>query len=650
MGYRLSNYQSMCGFESFFFFPSIINIDILTFYFRHNAYLTYPNETEGSTVLELLDGDNVTYKASLIEETVYPDKDESRLQPSPYHAFSKAGEATGPIIFVNYGTKSDFEYLKQKGVEFSGAILLMKMGKAELGLKAKLAGANGAAGIVTFSEHTDGNSQSWPDGPDYPDGAVERGSAVVSAFLPGDLLTPGWSSLANHRVADSSNIASTSTIPIVPASWNDIKPFLESLKGHGHNVNEWSSDKPDISEWWTGDQNSPKARIATYPVVKDRHTVWNVFGKIGGVEQGELAVIIGAKRDSWCYGAVEANTGTAVLLELARIFSTMSASLDWVPLRSIYFASWDASNHNLAGSTEWVEYNIDELRRNGAVYISVDEAVAGKEFHASGHPMLENALHEALQQVNDPKTNTTLLSQWGAKRIEPLNKIGDYLPFQAYAGIASLELGFRGLHYPKNSCFDSYEWIQKFADTSNFDYHRAFTDVMSILIMKLADDPVVPFDVSAYARYLGWFVDDVKRYAESQENYSEGKIDLGPLRAALELFKSSAEKFTSWYIGWRNTVQTGGEPPVFSVHRWSWNAHLINLDKHLLDNNGILFRPWFKHIIFGPQFWHPTEGDFAWSTFPSIRDFIESDSWDHAQEAINRVATILSISANKFPI
>lgn len=605
-------------------------------------------------VLELLDGDKVTYAASLVEDEMYGNGTDATThqQPTAYHAFSKAGSAEGPVIYVNYGSKEDLELLKSKNIDLNGAILLAKMGKVDLGVKAKLAHMYGAVGMVTFSDHPDKTHRSWPEGPSYPEGAIQRGSASIPEIVPGDILTPGWSSISKHRVADPGNVQVLPEIPILPASWRDIKPFLEALKGHGVSVsNDWESDRPEIGEWWSGDQQSPRARMATSPIVKDRNAIWNVFGKIGGVEQGELAIVIGAKRDSWCYGAIESGSGTAVLLELARIFSHMRSKLDWVPLRSIYFASWDGSNHNYAGSTEWVELNVDELRRNGAVYISVDEAVAGKNFEASGHPMLERALYEILQQVRDPATNTTLGSQNSAKAIRPFREPGDYLAFQSHAGMASFQLGFKGNHYPKSSCFDSFEWVERFGETPDFAYHKTITDIAARLVLKLSDDPIIPFDLAAYARYVGWFLDDLKSYAESQSDYSEGKLDLDPLWTAVNQFKASAERYSAWYDGWTTTVESSGEPPVFSVHRWSWNSHLVGLDKHLLDNNGIPGRPWFKHVIFGPQMWHPsTQSRFAWGTFPAVRDFIEARQWDMAQVAVNRIATIMSISANKLPI
>lgn len=614
-------------------------------------YLSYPNQTAGS--FELLDGDKVVYSASMTEDSMYSgDSSQIHQQPIPYHAFSKAGTAEGPLIYVNYGTRDDLEYLKNKNIELKGALFVARMGRLDLGLKARLASDYGAVGLVTFSNSKEGD-QAWPEGPGYPDGAIERASASIPEIIPGDILTPGWSSFSKHRVSDLNSVQVLPTIPVIPSSWRDIKPFLQALKGHGIKASKgWVAAKPTgINEWWSGSAEGPRARISTSPIVKNRHAIWNVFGKISGVEQGELAIVIGAKRDSWCYGAVESASGTAVLLELARIFSHMATKLDWVPLRSIYFASWDANNHNFAGSTEWVELNVDELRRNGALYISLDEAVSGTHFSAQGHPLVERVLAEVLQQVKDPATNATIGSQNGARALKPFRDPGDYMSFQSYAGMTSFQIGFTGRRYPKNSCFDSYEWIERYADTEDFAYHRTATDIAARLALRFADDPILPLDVLAYARYLGWYVDDLQKYVDAQGGHDA--LNLEPLRQSIHQIKAAGERFEIWREGWKTAVNSAGEPPIFSVHRWSWNSHLVGIDKHLLDNNGVPGRSWFKHVVFGPQLWHPSGpsgSTYAWGTFPAIRDFAEARDWSGAQTAVERVATIINITANKLSI
>lgn len=75
-----------------------------------------------------------------------------------------------------------------------------------------------------------------------------------------------------------------------------------------------------------------------------------VLCSIEGYEQPRKAIVIGSRRDSWAYGATSSMTGTAMMLELARVMGSMF-EIGWRPARTIHFASWDGGHYNLVGST-----------------------------------------------------------------------------------------------------------------------------------------------------------------------------------------------------------------------------------------------------------------------------------------------------------
>lgn len=86
-------------------------------------------------------------------------------------------------------------------------------------------------------------------------------------------------------------------------------------------------------------------------VVENRQApVWNVLAPIKGSVEPDRAVILGNHRDAWVYGAVDPNSGTAALLEIARALGEMLRT-GWRPRRSIILASWDAEEHCLGMST-----------------------------------------------------------------------------------------------------------------------------------------------------------------------------------------------------------------------------------------------------------------------------------------------------------
>ena len=108
-------------------------------------------------------------------------------------------------------------------------------------------------------------------------------------------------------------------------------------------------NKSQLLSLWTGNDSSPVVRLQNQLVDKDKQRISNVFALIKGTEQSNQ-IIIGNHRDAWCWGASSPNSGTAVMLEVARLFGEMM-TFGWRPLRSILFANWDAGEYNHVGST-----------------------------------------------------------------------------------------------------------------------------------------------------------------------------------------------------------------------------------------------------------------------------------------------------------
>lgn len=72
----------------------------------------------------------------------------------------------------------------------------------------------------------------------------------------------------------------------------------------------------------------------------------DIFGIIEGHEEPDRYVILGNHRDAWTYGAVDPNSGTAALLDIARRLGIMLQS-GWKPRRSIILCSWDAEEFGM---------------------------------------------------------------------------------------------------------------------------------------------------------------------------------------------------------------------------------------------------------------------------------------------------------------
>lgn len=74
----------------------------------------------------------------------------------------------------------------------------------------------------------------------------------------------------------------------IPLSWRDAQKLLRALRGHGIKLDDhWKGVVPEVDEWWTGDANSPIVLLQNDQEEVERNPIYNVLGKITGVEQSE---------------------------------------------------------------------------------------------------------------------------------------------------------------------------------------------------------------------------------------------------------------------------------------------------------------------------------------------------------------------------
>ena len=133
-------------------------------------------------------------------------------------------------------------------------------------------------------------------------------------------------------------------------------------------------------------------------------TIWNVIGTIRGSAEPESLVIAGNHRDAWVYGAADPGSGTAAMLEAVHGLGELLKS-GWRPQRTIVFASWDAEEQGLIGSTEYAEQYAQPLQ-NAVAYFNMDVGVAGPDFGASSVPSLKQFLRDIARRVPSPKGGT----------------------------------------------------------------------------------------------------------------------------------------------------------------------------------------------------------------------------------------------------
>lgn len=647
------------------------DLDLKSYY----VYLNYPRQNGRS--VSIVRPESARWTAKLEEEIV----DLQKQQTGAFHGHSKSGLAEGHLIYANGGSREDFDWLREKGVVLNGSIALMRYysTQGDRALKVKAAEDAGCVGALIYSDpHEDGqwhDHTAWPHGPWRPADSIQRGAVSLMSWVVGDPLTPGYASTKDANRAPKEKNPGLVNIPSLPLAWRDAEHLLRSLEGHGEQVPaNWLGASGD-KRWWSGDAPSkspdtPIVNLKNHNDENEKQQIWNVHGVIQGLEQPEKRIIIGNHRDAWCFGAVDPGSGSAVMMEIVQIFGQLR-KLGWRPLRTIEFVSWDAEEYNLIGSTEYVEDNIDALRKDAVAYLNVDVGVYGPnpKLRASGSPVWQRSLLQIIDRVTVPSGERSLRQIWdeGKSRLEGLGAGSDYVAFQDIAGTSSIDFGFEGEEnaFPYHSCYETFEWVKKFGDP-DFSWHRTLAQVWALLILDVSDRPVLPFDLRVYASALGGaYLDTLQTYATAQfkklngrrdaKSLQEAGFDVQPIRSAAQHLASVADVFHKFEDIWTVNVlgnRRGMEGSAAAKRRIAYNNALSDFESDLLDIesspidkdvHGIPGREQFKHVVFGPQAWSGYDTAF----YPQVRDALDRGDWAAAQKAVKKTAKIMESAISK---
>ena len=165
---------------------------------------------------------------------------------------------------------------------------------------------------------------------------------------------------------------------------------------------EWKGGIKNIAYSLGGTMNPPetKVKLSTHNYFANVKSS-NVIGYIRGSVEPDRYVLFGNHRDAWGYGAVDPSSGTAQLMEVARIFGTLIEK-GWKPRRTIVFASWAAEEYGLEGSYEWVYQHLSKLMQRSIAVINTDTCVAGPIASPAASPVLQGIVVNALKMADDP--------------------------------------------------------------------------------------------------------------------------------------------------------------------------------------------------------------------------------------------------------
>ena len=654
--WTMEKWQSW-GIES-----SIVDYDVyLNYPLKHRLALLESgvSERQDREPGEVLGEHKVKYEAKLEEDVLENDPTSGLKDRIPtFHGYGANGNVTARYVYANRGTYWDFEDLVKANVSLKGNIAIVRYGQVFRGLKVKRAQELGMVGVVVYSDPDEDGEiierngyKSYPDGPARQPSSVQRGSVQFINILSGDPTTPGYASKRGvHRDDPSGAIPH---IPSQPISYQDAIPILRSLNGHGPKVSDfnehWQGGKLDIHGVDYNIGPSPPSLQLNLAVEHEYTTtpLWDVIGIINGTIADEV-VILGNHRDAWIAGgAGDPNSGSAALNEIVRSFGT-ALQMGWKPLRTIIFASWDGEEYALIGSTEWVEEYMPWLNGSAVAYLNVDVGTMGQHFGCSASPLLNRAIYYAAETVLSPNqtvANQSIRNTWDGK-IRTIGSGSDFTAFQDFAGIPSVDMGFRRgnrdpvYHYHSN--YDSFAWMEKYGD-SGWHYHIAAAKLWAVLAAELIESPVIGFNVTDYALGLQKYLDRVKINATVSSDPGIRNMEFPTLEKAIAALHEAATTFDAAAAAlsrkldtslpwWRLWEKASLHRKVRAVNRrYKFFEHKFLYDK------GLDGRPLFKHVVFAPGYWTGYSG----VSFPGLTDAMDTGDMDGMKVSLNMLLLLM---------
>ena len=639
--------------------------------------------TPNVRVLEMLQPS--VFHAGLKESVVSTDPTSGQAdeQLPTYNAYSADGDVTAPLVYVNYGSREDYELLDRLGISVKGAIVIARYGQSWRGIKPKVAAEHGAIGCIIYSDPSgDGyfKGDSYPAGGWRPADGVQRGS-VMDTDYPGDPLTPGVGATAGAKRLALKDARTLTKIPVLPISYADALPLLSALAG------------PVAPEAWRG------ALPITYHIGPgparvhlqvashwDQKPVYDVIATLKGAVTPDQWVIRGNHHDAWVNGAEDPISGQSAMLEEARILGQLRRQ-GWQPSRTIIYCAWDGEEPGLLGSVEWVETHLAELQQHAVAYINSDGNDRGY-LSAGGTQDLQTFVSGVAREVQDPETKVSVFARSHLAAIakakdagergdlrkrddlvlEALGDGSDFTAFQDFAGISTLDLSFAdeadGDQY--HSIYDDFHWYTQFVD-SDFVYGRALSQTAGSAIMRLADADLMPVDYAPQAEAIGKYAAELEKLLKDrQEEFTERNLELkegvfaatndprrpmlpppeeivppylnfAPLKNAIDVLSKSAARFSAALAGYR----AKGSPALPAKSLALVNADLMQVSRLFLNQRGLPERPWFKNQIYAPGAYT----GYGAKPIAAVREYMDQKKWREAEGQVPQVSHVIESAA-----
>jgi N-acetylated-alpha-linked acidic dipeptidase len=633
------------------------------------------------------------FKATLLEPPIPGDSSATATEPAlpAYAVYGADGDVTAPLVYVNYGMQDDYKTLQLLGVSVKGKIVIARYGGGWRGLKPKLAYEHGALGCVIYSDpENDGYAvdDTYPSGPMRPPYGLQRGSVSDTSLYPGDPLTPGVGATRNAKRLKISQAPTILKIPVLPISYADAKIFLAGLRG------------PVAPPSWRGSlpityHVGPGAAAGHLAIKSDwsLKEIDDVIAVMKGSTWPDQWVVRGNHHDGWVFGASDPLSGQVAILAEAKAIGGL-VKRGWRPKRTLVYASWDAEEPMLLGSTEWTETHGAELKKKAVLYVNSDTNGRGLLQVAGSHDF-EHLVNSIAGDVRDPETGVPIGQRLRAQMrvaalepdakqqvkdeakvaadankdlpIEPLGSGSDFSSFIDHLGVPSLDLAFGGEGDTigvYHSRYDTFEHHSRFVDPG-FVYDALLAKTAGRVMLRVADTDVPVQRVSGFAEIVSDYLQQVEKLVDDERDQAETQagllrdrafqfaadptkpsglptpldrvpfVEFAPLENAVDRLQRSAKAYDD------ALAKNGADLP--SARLEHLQVLMLTIDQTLAPETGLPGRPWYKNLVYAPGRFTGYQA----KTLPGVREAIEDRRWADANRYSKLTANALNTYSDR---
>ncbi|MFH4977960.1 hypothetical protein AB6A40_004669 [Gnathostoma spinigerum] len=639
---------------------------------EYDVLLSYPDYEQPNTMQIVDSAGKSVYTSKGVSPIIIPDEQSDPGAGIQWVAYSGDGVAEGDVVYCHYGRREDFELLRQRQINLKGKIALLRYGRGFRGEKVWMAEELGAIGAVLFSDPDEvardgtSNDHVYPNTEWMPNSGVQRGSIMHGK---GDPLTPLYPSKKDlYRMKTVEEVKKDRTIPsipVLPLSYSDAYHLISRLIGPAEP--SWQGGFNISYHLGPGLVGGHKVRITVHSSL-ERRRIRNLIGYIYGTEDKDRYVIVGNHYDAWVYGAIDPNSGTAIMAEMARAIAQTIKETSWRPSRTIMFCNWDGEEHGVIGSTEFTEEFAAILNKRAVVYFNIDNIHSNQSLSVNTVPTLYQVITDTSKEVPNPmeserqKGRLTVYDTWiktfpneisfrpDAPRLRVPGAGSDHTSFLNYLGIPVADISYKNATtydtYPLyHTLYETPFVSEHIFDNNDFAVHRAVGQYWASLIVKFTDSPILPMNVTDFANALVTiYVPDLKTAIETlrfwHEIISDARQQLSYLLRNCREFLHRAHEFNKLIERsvFRFLVNQL-EPQQASLI----NDRIMLVDRCFINPRGLPSDPSQRHVLYSINHDDSYSANVMYPVYEKINRFKEAHSDAERKVFARQIAEQISI-------